>query len=83
MLELLQSLLCCLLVRHFFFFFSLLCRTRLNAMKNPIKCHEEVLSLQPIIPPIRFDILPPPDLGISEGLDAFRFFFKRRVIQPP
>ena len=30
---------------------------------NPFKCHEEVLSLQPMIPPKRFDIFP-PDWGI-------------------
>ena len=26
---------------------------------NPFKCHEEGLSLQPMIPPKRFDISPP------------------------
>ena len=26
---------------------------------NPFKCHEEVLYLQPLIPPKRFDISPP------------------------
>ena len=26
---------------------------------NPFKCHEEVLYLQPMIPPKRFDIPPP------------------------
>ena len=26
---------------------------------NPFKCHEEVLSLQPMIPPEGFDIFPP------------------------
>ena len=26
---------------------------------NPFKCHEEVLYLQPMIPPKRFDISPP------------------------
>ena len=26
---------------------------------NSIKCHEEVLSLQPMIPPKRFDIFSP------------------------
>ena len=26
---------------------------------NPFKCHEEVLYLQPLIPPKRFDIYPP------------------------
>ena len=28
--------------------------------ENPIKCHEEVLSLQPTFPPKHFDTLPPP-----------------------
>ena len=45
---------------------------------NPFKCHEEVLSLQPMILPKRLDIFP-PDWGIClEGLDAFRFFFKQQ-----
>ena len=26
---------------------------------NPFKCHEEVLYLQPVIPPKRFDIFSP------------------------
>ena len=39
---------------------------------NPFKCHEEVLHLQPIIPPKRFDIFHLTG-GCSEGLDAFRF----------
>ena len=37
---------------------------------NPFKYHEEVLSLQPMFPPKRFD------KGMLEGLDAFRLFFK-------
>ena len=42
---------------------------------NPFKC-QEVLYLQSMILPNRFDIFP-PDWGISsEGLDAFRFFLK-------
>ena len=41
--------------------------TRLNAMKR-------FLSLQPMIPPKRFDILSPLTEGCSEGLDAFRLF---------
>ena len=31
--------------------------------RNPFKCHEEVLYLQPMIPPKRFDISP-PDWGM-------------------
>ena len=27
--------------------------------RNPFKCHEEVLYLQPMIPPKRFDIFSP------------------------
>ena len=42
---------------------------------NPFKCHEEVLYLQPMIPPKRFDIFPLTG-GCSEGLGAFNFFFK-------
>ena len=39
---------------------------------NPFKCHEEVLYMQPMIPPTkRFD------RECSEGPDAFRFFFKQ------
>ena len=30
---------------------------------NPFECHEEVLFLQPMIPPKRFDIFP-PDWGM-------------------
>ena len=30
---------------------------------NPLKCHQEVLSLQPMIPPIRFDFFL-PDWGM-------------------
>ena len=30
---------------------------------NPFKCHEEVLILQPMMPPRRFDIFP-PDWGM-------------------
>ena len=39
---------------------------------NPFKCHEEdVLYLQPLIPPKRFDISPLLTGGCSEGLGAF------------
>ena len=34
---------------------------------NPCKCHEEVLYLQPMIPPKRFDIFP-PDWGMLRGM---------------
>ena len=44
--------------------------TRLNAMKR-------FLYLQPLIPPKRFDNFPPLTGGCSEGLGAFRFFFKQ------
>ena len=45
-------------------------RTRLDAMKR-------FLSLQPMIPPKRFDIFYPLTGGCSE---AFRFFFKHTLI---
>ena len=50
--------------------------TYIPSGKNPFKCHEEVLFLQPMIPPRRFDIFFTCCVGCSEGLDAFRFFFK-------
>ena len=40
--------------------------------------HEEVISLQPMIPPKRFDISPPLTGGCSEDLYTFRFFFKKQ-----
>ena len=39
-----------------------------------LKCHEEVLYFQLLIPPKSFDIFPLTG-GCSEGLDAFSFFF--------
>ena len=45
---------------------------------NPFKCLEEVLSLQPMIPPKRFDIFPPDWGMLRRYLDAFRFFIKQR-----
>ena len=43
---------------------------------NPFKCHEGVLSLQPMIPPKLSVLTFSPFVGCSEGLDAFRFVFK-------
>ena len=39
-----------------------------TASGNLFKCHEEVLYLQPLIPPKRFDIFSPITGGCSEGL---------------
>ena len=39
--------------------------------------YTEVLYLQPLIPPKRFDIFSPITGGCSEGLGAFWFFFKQ------
>ena len=47
---------------------------------NPFKCHEEVLYFQLLIPPKRFDIFSPLTGGCSEGLGAFRFFFKEETV---
>ena len=38
---------------------------------NPFICREEVLYLQPLIPPKRFDVFSPLTGGCSEGLGAF------------
>ena len=46
----------------------------LHPSGNPFKCHEEVLSLHPTIPP---NIL----CGCSEGLDAFRVFLNKAWIR--
>ena len=46
---------------------------------DPFKCHEEVLYLQPLIPPKRFDIFPPDWGMLRKGLGAFRFFFKQQL----
>ena len=43
------------------------------------QCHEAVLSLQPVIPPKRFDIFSPLAGGCSKGLDAFGFFFRKQT----
>ena len=51
----------------------------LSASGNLFKCHEEVLYLQPLIPPKRFDIFSPITGGCSEGLGAFCFFFKQHT----
>ena len=47
---------------------------------NPFKYHEEDLYLQPMTPPNNkcFDIFPLTG-GCSEGLDAFKFFFKHNI----
>ena len=54
----------------------LLTPTMLLPSGNPFKCYEEVLYLQSMIPPKRFDIFPLTG-GCSEGLDAFRFSLKQ------
>ena len=41
----------------------LLTQCYLPSGRNPFKCYEEVLYLQPIIPSKRFDIFP-PDWGM-------------------
>ena len=43
---------------------------------TPFKCHEEILYLQPMIPPNKSVDIFPLTGGCSEGLDAFRFFFR-------
>ena len=40
---------------------------------NLFECHEEVLYLQPLIPPKRFNISPPIIGGCSEGLGVLCF----------
>ena len=44
-------------------------------LENPIKCHEDVLSLQPIIPPKDFDIFS-PDWGMLRRSRCVQTFFE-------
>ena len=46
----------------------LLTQCYLHQSGNPFKCHGEVLYLQTLIPPKRFDIFSPITGGCSEGL---------------
>ena len=48
---------------------------------NPIKCHEEVLSLQPSYPTYTFWHVFPLPGGCSKGLDEFRFSIQQRQQQ--
>ena len=53
----------------------------LSASGNLVKCHEEVLYLQPSIPPNkRFDIFPSITGGCPEGLGVLWFFFKQLLL---
>ena len=47
----------------------------LSASGNLFERHEEVLYLQPLIPPKRFDIFSPITGGCSEGLGVLSYFF--------
>ena len=47
---------------------------------NPFKCHDEVLYLQPMIPPKRLTFYPLTG-GCSEGLDAFRVSVKYTILE--
>ena len=52
---------------------------------NRFKCHEEVLYLQPMIPPKRFDIFP-PDWGMlkrSINSRCVQIFFKQLLPTAP
>ena len=44
-----------------------------SGRRNPSKCHEEVLSLQPMIPPKHFDIFP-PDWGMLRRSRCVQIF---------
>ena len=43
---------------------------------NPFDTMKRFFSLQPMSPPTKPSDIFPPEGGCSEGLDAFRFFFK-------
>ena len=46
---------------------------------NLFKCHEEVLYLQPLIPPKRFDIFP-PDWGMLRRSRCVLIFLNNNVV---
>ena len=50
---------------------TLYCGPNVICIGEPVQCHEEVLYLQPLIPPKRFDIFSPITGGCSEGLGVF------------
>ena len=43
--------------------------------RNPVECHEDVLSLQPMIPSKRFDIFP-PDWGMLRRSRRVQIFLQ-------
>ena len=49
----------------------LYCGPNVICIGNLFKCHEEVLYLQPLIPPKRVDIFSPITGGCSEDLGVF------------
>ena len=46
---------------------------------NPIKCHEEVSPLQPMVPPKRFDVFS-PCLGDAQKVSMHSDFYLNSVI---
>ena len=57
----------------------LLSSTVLFPSGNPFKCHQEVLYLQPLIPPKRFDIFPPPNWGMLRRSRCVLIFLKKKT----
>ena len=53
----------------------------LPLLGNPIKYHEEILYLQPMIPPKRFDIFP-PDWGMLRRSRRVQIFREKLVLLP-
>ena len=49
---------------------------------DPLKCHEEVLSLQPMMSPKRFDIFP-PDWGMLRRSRCVQIFLLKKVSPKP
>ena len=46
---------------------------------NPFKCHVEVLYLQPMIPPKRFDIFSPLDWGMLKRSRCVQVFLEKKA----
>ena len=60
------------------FYPILYCSPDVTTLGNPFKCHEELLSLQPMFLPKSFNNFP-PEGGCLEGLDAFRFLLNNSI----
>ena len=60
---------------------TLYCCPMLFATGNPFKCHEEVLYLQLLIPPKRFDIFFPPNRWMLRRSKCVLIFLQTTLLE--